>query len=205
MSARKHTTFGSLRGGLAFGVLSLTACLNEPPPEAGVAEAPEALTAAQNVKDFLLEDVCLDQAGNATSEDPWTCPERRRNRRMSDPITYLRRTPNPFAGARGNAYPTQGPAGEFRVAFAHELGKRGWFDKSLGEGTDVLEASGVVSSVNTEDSGGGGNTPFRRYWSQGCVNDGWAYFPTRIFNGEKSGTSRTTIKAAGTHGSTSPP
>lgn len=100
-------------------MLSLTACLNEPRPDESEAEAPEALTAAQNVKDFLLEDVCLDPAGNATGEDPWTCPERRRNQRMNDPITYLRRTPNPIAGARRSAYPMQGPAGEFRVAFAH--------------------------------------------------------------------------------------
>ena len=63
----------------------------------------------------------------------------------------------------------------------------------------MLEASGVVSSVNTEDSGGGGNTPFRRYWSPGCANhDGWAYFPTRILNGEKSGTARTSIEVGET-------
>jgi hypothetical protein len=149
----------------------------------------EALTAGQKVRDFLVEDVCLDGAGYATSEDPWICPERRRNRRMTDPITYVRRTPSPFSGGRGNGYPTQGPAGEFRVAFAHELGKQGFFDKSLGEGSDLLETSGVVSTVNTEDSGGGPYTPFRRYWSPGCVNeDGWSYFPTQIFKGTRTGT-----------------
>lgn len=187
------------RIGLILGSVALAACSSAQAEDDDVALQSDSLTAGQQVKDFLIEDVCLDPAGNATSEDPWTCPTRRRNRKMTDPITYVRRTPDPFAGARGNSYPTQGPSGEFRVAFAHELGKQGWFDKSLGEGTDLQEASGVVSSVNTEDSGGGRNTPFRRYWSQGCINeDGWAYFPTAIFNGRPTGAGTHTISVGAT-------
>ncbi len=180
---------------LYWPILGLLSCgveqFNEPELSDALAQT---LSAEQKVQDFLIEDVCLESDGSATNEDPWVCPERRRNRRMTDAVTYVKRTPEPFSGARGNSYPTQGTQGEFRVAVAHELGKSAWFDKNLGEGTDVLEASGTISALNTEDQGGNGNTPFRRYWKPGCINeDAWSYFPTAIFKQQKTGVAQNQI------------
>jgi hypothetical protein len=144
--------------------------------------------------DFFTQDVCLDAAGQVTNEDPATCPERRRNMEMDDPISYFagkRNADTQRVLTRSNSFPVQSPTGKMRAAWPHDSSGRGsgLFDRHPTEGVDMGEADGAIAStVCTEDSAG-----FRQYFTRAggvCRNeDGWRYFPLNLGQGQRGAAS----------------
>lgn len=183
--------------------LPLLACAgpDEPGPEPELSEASAAVLSAAELDDYLLQDVCLDGAGQATAQDPYTCTSRR-NLALDEAIRFLRHDA-PVAG-RPNGY-QMGSSAPFRVydgtvgvlhvfdfgGFTEadgvlrsfrEFNRVGGFSAtapSTGkpiDGYDLLERNGALAAYTGTCDGGGGVQPFA-HWTSGpgtCVNqDGW--------------------------------
>ena len=132
---------------------------------------------------FNVQEVCIDQAGLATLDDPIACA-RKRKLRIGEPLPYVRhdRAHNQFYLINNNVphlkrLSLQVVSGrEFGVNSADSANYRAFFDFDATDGYDIIEPNGNFSSiVGTRDPV---TTDARFFWwSQDCrKEDGWLLF-----------------------------
>jgi hypothetical protein len=140
-----------------------------------------------DVKDFLIQDVCVNSAGKVEDKDPAICPmASRRNVNLDETSPYSKTDMGPgfessaSAGwQRSDSFPLQ-YQGKIYVVKTFDFGgprepgkKWGKFEDHK-DGFDIAEIQGnLVSYIATKD---GGND---NYWAgKDCkLDDGWVLFP----------------------------
>jgi hypothetical protein len=141
----------------------------------GADDAP-AIGARSALADFLIQNVCLDEAGAVTTEDPASCA-RSRDRRPGEAAPYLLTDyDKAYAGKRYQAV-SSGPMPDGRVWVVKNMGDdpAGKFAASS-DGYDIIEHEGdYVSFVATHDPQCG-----EQRFSGAGSDDGWLLFPNRV-------------------------
>jgi hypothetical protein len=165
-----------------------------------------AFAVTAEVRDFLIQDVCVDAQDRPISGDPYTCASHR-DLRQGEAVPYLR-TDNVNGAVYQSvfAFPVRSPNPADpnpRVVVAKEFGGNDWgtafrdFDRCTNgnctpvfrDGYDVAEMNGTyVSFVGTSDPGINNQT----FWRPGCSpgssdpswnEDGWILFPANLTRG----------------------
>ncbi len=139
--------------------------------------------------DYLVQDVCLDDAGAVTSADPLTC-EKRRNIALGEKSPYLL-TDTDYARNMTfqamNSLPVRGTDGTIRILypklnqgpFKTSFRMTGFVEAQDGYDLADISNSNFVSFIRTSDGG-----CFDQIWSRTGKRDtaaqragGWALFP----------------------------
>ena len=187
----------------ALTLVSLGACAEDAPGpgDLTLSETQAAVLSAAELDDYILQDVCLDGAGNATAQDPATCTSRR-NLALDEAVRFLRHDQpvagRPYGYQMGSSTPfrlANGSIGALHIfdfggftstegvplAF-REFNRVGGFAATAPttgkpiDGYDLLERGGTYAAYAGTCDGGGGVQPFA-HWTVGpgtCVNeDGW--------------------------------
>ncbi|RKH21644.1 hypothetical protein D7X74_00875 [Corallococcus sp. CA047B] len=175
---------------------------------ASLVGVPSAFAVTPEVRDFLIQDVCVDGADQPIAGDPYTCPSHR-DLRQGEAVPYLRTDKSLVNGAVYQSvfsFPVRSPNAADpnpRVVVAKEFGGNDVgtafrdFDRCTNgnctpvfrDGYDVAEMNGTyVSFVGTSDPGINHQT----FWRSGCPSgtqdpswneDGWILFPSNLTRG----------------------
>jgi hypothetical protein len=151
--------------------------------------APVGKRISPELYDYLVQDVCIDDAGSITAEDPITCAKRR-DIMLGEKSPYLLTdtdTSNNATYQAMNSVPVRGTDGSIRILYPKL--NQGPFDKSFRmtrftesvDGYDLADISNsdFVSMIRTSDGG-----CFDQIWSRTGKHQtvaqragGWALFP----------------------------
>ena len=142
----------------------------------GPADPSKFAPAPIRLVDYLIQNVCLDEAGATTSEDPATCSESR-DLRVGETAPYLLTDFDEAAGGKRYQAVSSVPLRDGTVRVGKQMGEglAASFDPKR-DGYDLIERQGVnVSFIATHDQqcgeqrlGGAGD------------GDGWLLFPNRM-------------------------
>lgn len=149
--------------------------------------------AASEPDEFVIQEVCINAAGQAVPGDPVTCASRRKLR-LGEAIPYRRLDAGGWQALY--SYPVRGPAGERRAMAVKVFGGNdtsGFFgDLGHRAGFDLLDVGpDYISGIRTSDSGGGDQIFWR---TTSCERtNGWIFFPPGLQPGQH-GETRSTLK-----------
>lgn len=168
-SERTITIAGHIRNLRPLFALSalLTAC--------GAVDSPAVAPSRSPLADFLIQNVCLDEAGRVTSQDPASCTRSRNLRLGETPPYFLTDLDAAQDGKRYQAISSV-PLPNSQVKIEKRMGEGtiASFDLARG-GYDVIEQQGeYVSFVKTYDQQCG-----EQHLSGAGEGDGWLLFPNR--------------------------
>ncbi len=164
--------------GTLSGSYPLGSCMAHPTtqPPGAPTEVVDPGTGANPLTDFLIQDVCVDDADRPISGDPATCPQHR-DLKFGEMSPYIKTTGWP--GGALNA-PAQDSGGSLLVmnsrfwsgANGQALGD--YYGEFQASGFDLYEANGLYSSIlGTQDQSGG----YQLFTYAGCPEDTWVSFP----------------------------
>ncbi|WP_131196375.1 hypothetical protein [Lichenihabitans psoromatis] len=148
---------------------------------------------ADQPDDFIVQQVCVDGADRAVTDDPAHCGKRRKLR-VGEVIPYRRVDAGNWQALY--SYPVRGLDGEHRAMAEKVFGGNdtsGFYgDLGIRSGYDLLNVGpDYISGIRTSDPGGGDQIFWRNV---NCERtDGWIMFPPGLERGQR-GEARSTLK-----------
>ncbi len=162
------------------------------PPKAKPNPPPAVVKSGVSIRDFLVQDVCLDRSGNTITADPADsakCPSRR-DINPDEDLPYFKSDFGPNVSGPGWQRSDSIPMRDFEnkdlILKTFDFGgprmvDNVWGDfKDFQDGWDLTELGGnFVSYIGTKD----GNND--NHWAGACgkLDDGWVLFPTLMEKG----------------------